>query len=213
MITRRLKKMNIWTTYRRSSVALAVACLVLLVAIPMASAHEKHGSVSVVPITDTAAGKTYGQWSEEWWHRAFRVTSFDECAQMNQPEPGQANGPVFFLAGTVVLPNPKGGTFKRDCTIPAGMFIMFPILNAAWSQAEALGTAPGGACLLPGVTLSGTEYAALLACAKAQLQTALTGDSSHPGATFSATVDRTSFTKEFLQKQEAVSPSPPSLLT
>ncbi len=193
--------MKLWNIYGKSGIALVMACLALFAAVPMALAHEKPGSVSVVPINSTVGGQTYGQWSAEWWHRAFAVTSFETCALMNQPEPNQANGPVFFLAGTT------GGPATRTCTIPAGKFIMFPIFNVEWSKAEALAQQPPtGGCVLPGVVPSGTEDAALRACAKAQADHAL-----RPDATLEADVDGTQLRN--LTTFRAASPFPPFSFT
>lgn len=186
--------MKIWMKFGKSSTAAVVVCMALFVAMPVAAAHQNMSTVSVVPINGKVDGRTYGKWSEVWWQQAFSVTTFEDCAQMNKN-----GGSMFFLAGTVVLPNPTGGTFTRSCTIPSGKFIMFPILNAEWSQAEALATQPGGACLLPGVTPSGTDYAALSACTKALIQAGL------PGGTFAADVDGIPLD---LTNQEAASPHP-----
>jgi hypothetical protein len=193
--------MKIWKMFGKSSGALVIACLALFAAMPMASAQEKSGSVRVVPINGTVGGRTYGQWSAEWWHRALAVTSLDDCALMNQPEPNQANGPVFFLAGT------PSGPAKRQCNVPSGKFLMFPVFNVEWSKAEALAQQPPtGGCLLPGVVPSGTEDAALRACAKAQADHAL-----RPDATLEADVDGIPLPN--LTTFRAASPFPPFSFT
>jgi hypothetical protein len=117
--------------------------------------------VSVVPINDLVAGRTYGQWSAIWWQRAFSVTTLNDCTLMNQTDE-----PVWFLAGTT------GGPATRFCTVPAGKFIMFPVFNVEWSVAEAESTlaSPGAisSCVIPDPAITSTDDAALLACASLQ---------------------------------------------
>ncbi len=69
-------------------------------------------------------GKTYGEWSETWfqWSFSLPVTShpiFDtaDCSA------GQS-GHVWFIGG-----NYTGTPVTRNCTIPAGTALFFPILN------------------------------------------------------------------------------------
>ena len=42
------------------------------------------------------------------------------------------SGPVWFLTGVLI----KGGTAKRDCTVPAGRMLFFPILNIECATLE-----------------------------------------------------------------------------
>jgi hypothetical protein len=76
-------------------------------------------------------GKTYGEWAGEWWKWAV---SFPEGADTNpvQDETGDLchlgqSGPVWFLAGTFGVTG-----VERDCTIPAGTAIFYPLANVAW---------------------------------------------------------------------------------
>jgi hypothetical protein len=75
---------------------------------------------------------TYGEWTARWWQWIVslpedRNPSIDETGE-NCAE-GQS-GPVWFLAGTF------GGLNTRNCEIPAGRSIMFPVINAECSYAE-----------------------------------------------------------------------------
>lgn len=192
--------MNIRAIYWRSSIVLMMGVMALMAATPQALAETS--GPSVVPINGTVGGRTYGQWSAEWWHRAFAVTSFDNCALMNQPEPNQALGPVWFLAGSA-----GGSAPPRTCTVPAGKFIMFPLFNTEWSKAEAIATQPPkGGCFIPGVVPTGTEDAALRACAKAQADHGLDAD-----ATLNAQVDGINLPN--LKTFRAASPFPPFSFT
>ena len=151
--------MNIGTKCWRSALAVTLVAMALLVATPKALANNI--TPGVVPIDGQVGGLTYGQWSAIWWQRAFSVTTFNDCTLMNQ-----SDEPVWFLAGTT------GGPATRFCTVPAGKFIMFPVFNTEWSAAEAEGAlaAPGAisSCVIPDPTITGTDDAALLACASLQ---------------------------------------------
>lgn len=74
--------------------------------------------------------RSYEQWEVEWWQWSMRVpaardpirdTTGEHCAE------GQ-HGPVWFLAGT------WGGAVRRECTIPRGKALYFPVVNQIWVQ-------------------------------------------------------------------------------
>jgi hypothetical protein len=75
---------------------------------------------------------TYGEWTARWWQWAFSIP--EDRNPIADPtgencDEGQS-GPVWFLAGTF------GGLNERNCEIPAGKSILFPIMNAACSTLE-----------------------------------------------------------------------------
>ena len=79
----------------------------------------------VAPPESLPGGLSYQQWSAEWWKWVEAIPSsmnpiFDktgvDCG-LNQ------SGPVWFLAGTA------GTSVTRNCTVPAGKMILFPIIN------------------------------------------------------------------------------------
>ncbi len=79
----------------------------------------------VVPVDRRVAGKTYGDWGAEWWKFVLAIP-FDESpvpATSTGCAPDQ-HGPVHFLFGTF------GGSATRNCTIPAGKHVFFPLLNS-----------------------------------------------------------------------------------
>jgi hypothetical protein len=171
--------MNIWTKCWRSSIAVAMVAMALLVTTPKAFADNINRGVH--PIHARFQGLTYGQWSAIWWQQAFLATPSDDC-------PLQSRGQMFFLDGF--------GPPARSCTIPTGKHIMFPIFNAEWSVFEAEGalTASGGitSCFVFGVPIrdingnliTGTDDSSLRACAVSQARHAL-----GPGTTLEAVVD------------------------
>jgi hypothetical protein len=75
---------------------------------------------------------TYGEWTARWWQW---LVSIPEDRNPAADETGEncgegQSGPVWFLAGTF------GGLNVRNCDIPAGKYIMFPVINAECSYAE-----------------------------------------------------------------------------
>ncbi len=78
-------------------------------------------------------GKTYAQWSAAWWQWAFSMeTIHHPLLETADTSAGQA-GPVWFLGGTFVTSTSSNGitvgVARRNCTIPAGKALFFPILD------------------------------------------------------------------------------------
>jgi hypothetical protein len=170
------------------SLAVAVGLVVAVSGPSVASATNLNPNV--FPIGSTPHGHTYGQWSERWWQYAVEQTTLNICA------PQRPRSPVTFLAGT---PGPPPVTLS--CAVPPGQAIMFPLLNAEWSIAEAQSqqlATPGQSCLLPGPP-DGTSDAALQACA-----TAIADHATSPDANLAAEVDGESLRS--LSSYRAVSP-------
>jgi len=70
-------------------------------------------------------GLTYQQWSAKWWQWAWHIP-FDSNPIFDTTGAScgiDQSGPVWFLAGT------SGFSAERDCTVPAGKMIFFPIVN------------------------------------------------------------------------------------
>jgi hypothetical protein len=72
-------------------------------------------------------GLTYGQWTVKWWQWMASIPTDSnpatdkngECAGINQTDRH-----VWFLAGTS-----GGKTVDRKCIVPAGLSILFPVIN------------------------------------------------------------------------------------
>jgi len=111
---------------------LAVTC-----AVSPALADE-HAS-TVFPPDAVIYGSTYSQWSAAWqqWSLAIPADQhplIDEGGTVYRDCRTGQSGPVFFLGGTY------GGTVStivRNCTVPKGKALYFPILNSECSSAEA----------------------------------------------------------------------------
>jgi hypothetical protein len=75
---------------------------------------------------------TYGEWTDRWWQWAYSIPkemnpAYDDTGKycsVNQ------RGPVWFFPGTY------GKPVTRECTVPIGKSILFPILNSECSFAE-----------------------------------------------------------------------------
>jgi hypothetical protein len=75
---------------------------------------------------------TYGEWTARWWQWAYSIPE-DRNPIADQTgencDEGQS-GPVWFLVGTF------GAFSERNCEIPAGKAVMFPVVNAACTTLE-----------------------------------------------------------------------------
>jgi hypothetical protein len=103
-----------------------------------AALADKYPNPGVLPPQSKPYGMSYGQWSEAWWQWVFRVpvpqanreahplfdTTGVNCGV------GQ-EGPVWFLGGGF-----GPSTIVRNCTMPAGKAIFFPILNSERDNAQ-----------------------------------------------------------------------------
>jgi hypothetical protein len=80
----------------------------------------------LLPATQEVAGASQSQWSRRWWQWAL---SFDA---EDSPVADQAGalcragqqGPVWFLAGGF-----GNARIARECTVPAGKYLFFPLAN------------------------------------------------------------------------------------
>lgn len=87
----------------------------------------------VVSVDEKPYGLSYGDWSARWWQWVLSkpedtnplVDKTGEFCAIDQ------KGPVWFLGGTWSFPK-----VERDCTIPSGVSILFPIYNGECTTAE-----------------------------------------------------------------------------
>jgi hypothetical protein len=76
--------------------------------------------------------QTYGEWTSRWWQWAYSTPREENPAYDDTGKYCSQNqrGPVWFFPGTY------GKSVVRECTVPAGKAILFPILNSECSFAE-----------------------------------------------------------------------------
>jgi hypothetical protein len=83
----------------------------------------------VIPPNSSAYGKTYGEWAAAWeqWFFSMPVTASPEFDTADCST-GQ-RGHVWFLPGIFLT----GGELTRNCTIPTGKALFFPVVNV-WAD-------------------------------------------------------------------------------
>lgn len=115
----------------RVVVAVLASLLLVTSAVARPTATFIPRSNLVVPPTAHILHGTYEDWAVAWWQWANGIpyeinplvdTTGEDCGV------GQS-GPVWFLAG---LWGFQGGSTERECTIPIGKFLFFPVANALW---------------------------------------------------------------------------------
>jgi len=83
---------------------------------------------SIIPRdSSTSGGNDYGDWSVLWWQWLLSIpAAANPALDSTGANCGQKQaGPLWFLAG-----NFGGPAVTRDCTVPAGKSIFFPLVNA-----------------------------------------------------------------------------------
>ncbi len=109
---------------RWRTITILVGVVVLLM-VPF-TASAKNPNPGILPPNASPNGSTYGEWNARWWQWALTQPTDKNpvldptgvhCAQ------GQT-GPVWFLAGTF-----GSDPVVRECTVPAGKMLFFPISN------------------------------------------------------------------------------------
>jgi hypothetical protein len=120
----------------RSWRAILVASVVAVSMSVVAPAHAATGNPGVVDPNGTVLGKSYAEWSAEWWKWVFDTPATASPFQsghvdcdFNLPNPN-----VIFLAG----PFNSSGTIDRTCrgSITTSTYVFFPVLNIECSTLE-----------------------------------------------------------------------------
>jgi hypothetical protein len=115
----------------RMLVTLVLLTLAIAAANSWAQPGQRNSNPGVLPPGSEPYGLSYGEWGALWWQWA-EATDFlpvvDETGEFCHL--GQ-EGPVWFLAGTILSPAPA--QIERECTVPAGKALFFPLMNIAVS--------------------------------------------------------------------------------
>jgi len=121
----------------RALKALALLCCAAAFAMP-STAQAQDDQTMIFPPDGKTYGKTYGELAGAWWDWAVNqppdmnpiLDTTGEFAAVGQDEDYGQGGHIFFLAGNF------GGETVRQCTIPAGKALFFPIVNGLWIAPE-----------------------------------------------------------------------------
>jgi hypothetical protein len=97
----------------------------------MSSSMAARANREVAPIQSHPYGQSYSEWAAKWWQWAVETPSsvhplldFQTQADCSVGQKGK----VWFLGAT--FESMSG--IVRECTIPTGTALFFPIVNAAW---------------------------------------------------------------------------------
>jgi hypothetical protein len=123
-------------------VVMAIIIVVLTaVFIPSAWSGQGNSNPRVIPPDANAFGKSYAEWSAEWWKWQLSLPATDHPAFSTDGAncgDGQS-GKVWFLTGafTTEVPENEFNTIVRElCSVPTGKAIFFPIINIECSTVE-----------------------------------------------------------------------------
>jgi len=103
-----------------------VVAMIVMLSLMAQPALASEGNPRVAPPNSKPYGKTYNQWTAEWWKYVMGIpASTNPLADANGAHCGDGqSGPVFFLVGTT-----GGPAVRNDCVVPVGKSILFPIIN------------------------------------------------------------------------------------
>lgn len=88
----------------------------------------------IAPIQSHPSGKTYGQWAATWWQWALQTpASVNPLLDKGDCRVGQ-KGHVWFIGGT--FSGEVGKKVERNCTVPTGTALFFPLFNAFYGAVE-----------------------------------------------------------------------------
>ena len=118
-----------WNRRGATFVVAATASLACLLLAPATQAEEQ-----------ITYGKTYAQWSAQWWQWAYSISKADDdpISGLGAVDCGRGQkGPVFFLAGLPANYDNLPDEFTelsgaRECSVPVGKPFFFPLVNAAY---------------------------------------------------------------------------------
>ncbi len=106
-------------------------------------ARAENPNSAVAPVNSKPYGLTYGEWSALQWQWVFSLpANGNPLLDTADCSAGQA-GQVWFLGGTFasieIAPGVILGEADRDCTIPSGTALFFPLIDVECSTLEGNG--------------------------------------------------------------------------
>jgi len=123
--------------------ALPALTAALILTIANSAALAENPNSGVAPVDSSPYGLTYGEWSALHWQWLFSLPvdghPLFETADCSAGQSGQ----VWFLGGTFaaieITPGVILGEADRECTIPAGTALFFPLIDVECSSIEGNG--------------------------------------------------------------------------
>lgn len=98
-----------------------------------AAKKSAQANAYLFPPNATPLGSSYEDLAAAWWQWSIAIPK-SENPMLGGPCEGYQTGDFFFLAGTM------GGSDVRNCTIPAGKALFFPLVNVVvWNCPEYAG--------------------------------------------------------------------------
>ncbi|RDD63560.1 hypothetical protein [Ferruginivarius sediminum] len=93
------------------------------------------GRARIAQLRTRPGGQSYGRWAVEWWQWALGVPAgsnplFDETGE--NCDRRQVDD-TWFLSGMIFFPGDEPHPVTRECTIPAGKALFFPLANQFFS--------------------------------------------------------------------------------
>ncbi len=123
----------------RRLVVILVALATMSLGAALAGPAAADGGSSVLPPNSKPHGQSYAQWSAAWWQWALAIpSSTNPLFEQNGKNPvnvdcsAHQTGKVWYLVGVISV----SGTAVRNCTVPPGTFLFFPVLNTECSNLE-----------------------------------------------------------------------------
>lgn len=103
---------------------------------PASAKRGNAGKRKIAPPQSQPYGKSYGEWQVAQWQWLFSMP-VDQHPLFDTADCGTGqSGKVWFLGGTYAV----SGNATRDCTVPVGTALFFPILDVECATAEGNGT-------------------------------------------------------------------------
>lgn len=126
------------------NIIISVSIIVGSIVSTVSQVYAKNDNQKIIPLNAKSYGKTYAEWSAEGWKWLYSMPvdkhPLFDTADCNEGQSGK----VFFLGGTfITVPGENGeviGTANRDCVVPVGKAIFFPIIDAECATLEGNGS-------------------------------------------------------------------------
>ena len=124
-------------TFARLLLALALVGPLILASV------EAQPPVRTVPSHASFNGQTYSEWSAEWWQWAYAQPTTNHALFDTADCSHNQAGRVWFLGGTfntIGTDEEVLGEADRECSIPSGTALLFPIVNTVCDNVLVAGT-------------------------------------------------------------------------